>query len=70
MRAHRPREADDLERTFAFHREPDEQAGDVGRRGAAFHHLGHRRGGFIGRQILVARELFDQVLKHRSPRSG
>jgi hypothetical protein len=70
LRAHRPREADDLDRPLAFHREADEQRRDVRRRRAPFHHLGHRRGGFVRRQVLVSRQLFDELLKHRPPQSG
>ena len=67
VRAHRPREADDFRRPLAFHREADEQAGDVRRRRAALHDFGHRGAGLVGGQILVPRELLDQLRKHQSP---
>ena len=43
VRAHRAREADDLRRPLAFHREADQQAGDLRRRGAPFHDLAPSR---------------------------
>ena len=67
VRAHRAREADDLDRPLALHRQPDEETGDVRGRGAAFHHLGHGCGRFVGRQVLESRQLLDEFLKHRSP---
>jgi phenylalanyl-tRNA synthetase beta chain len=48
----------------SFHRQADEQAGDVRRRRAPLHHFGHRGRGFLGRQILLPRQFFDQCLEH------
>ena len=64
VRAHRAREADDLRGPLAFHREADEEPGDVRGGGAAFHHLGHRRGGLVARQVFVPCQLVDQRWKH------
>ena len=48
---------------------PIEQPGDLRRRGAALHDLGHRRGRLVAREVFVARQLFDQRRKHGSVRA-
>ena len=64
VRAHRTGEADELDRTLAFHRETDKQAGNLRGGGAACHDLGHGGGGLLARQILVPRQFFQHLRKH------
>ena len=64
MRAHGTRQADDLDRPLAFHREAYQESGNVRRRGPPVHHLAHRGGGLVGRQVLMPRQFFDEILKH------
>ena len=47
--AHRPREADDLGRPLAFHRQRRQQRRERRGRGAAFHDLAHGGRGLVGR---------------------
>ena len=51
---------DDLGRTFALHREADEQRGDLRRRRIAAHDRAHRLGGLIDRQVLAPHQFFQQ----------
>ena len=65
--AHRPRQADDLGRTLALHREADQQRGDLRRRRLAAHDRAHRLGGLIDRQVLAPHQFFQQRRNdHRS----
>ena len=67
MRPHRARESHDFRRTLAFHRQADQQAGDVRRRRAALHDLAHGGCRFVRGQILMPSELVDQRWEHRDP---
>jgi hypothetical protein len=67
VRAHRARQAHDLDRPFPFHRQAHEERRDVRHRRAAGHDLDHRRRRFVGRQVFVPREFVDQLLEHVSP---
>ena len=46
----------------------DEQRGERRRRGAPFHDLAHRPGRFLGGQVLVAHDFFEQLGEHHSSR--
>ena len=62
--AHRPGQPDDLRGPLAFHRERDEQAGDLRRLRAPFHDLFHGARRLVHREVLAPLQLFDQFGKH------
>ena len=67
-RAHGPCEPDDLRRPLAFHRQRDEQAGDLRWLSAALHDLVHGRGGLLDGEVLTALKLLDQRGEHHISR--
>ena len=72
VRPHRAREADDLRRTLALHRQPDQQARDLRGGGVARHHPLHGRGGLLLAQVLAPQERVEHVTHgvHPSRRRG
>ena len=66
LRPHRPRKPDELRGPLAFHRQADQQPGNLRRRRLAAHDHGHRRGGLVGREVFAASELLDQRTEHHS----
>ena len=64
VRAHRLCQADDFFRALALHRQPDQQPGQLRRRGLARHHEIHRAGGLLGRQVLVPGQFVQQLGEH------
>src|SRR6476661_982856 len=64
MRAHGPRETDDLLGPLTLHRQADEQGRELRGSRLARHHEIHGRSGLVGRQVLVPRQLHQQVGQH------
>ncbi len=67
-RAHRPREAHDFRRTLPFHRQRDQETGDLRRLGAAFHDLVHGCRRLLHGEVLTALQLLDEGGEHHSSR--
>ena len=66
--AHRPRETDDLLRTLTFHHQRRKKTGQRAGRGTPLHDLAHGLGGLVGREVLVANELLDELREHHRSR--
>ena len=67
-RAHGAGQADDFGRPLAFHRQRDQEPGDLRRLGAAFHDLVHGRRGLLDGEVLAALQLLDQRGEHHISR--
>ena len=67
-RAHGPREADDLGRTLALHRQRDQEPGNLRRLRAAFHDLVHGRRRLLDGEVLTPLQLLDQRGEHHISR--
>ena len=51
---------------LALHHERSKQRGESGRGGTPLHHLAHRAGGLVHREVLMAHELLEQRAEHHA----